>query len=236
MLLGMENLVKLQEMDSEILSLQKFVSILPEDLMQKEARLEELHASLSSLETQLESAKTEIATVKVDLEASQTLFDGAEVKKGNVHNSKEYEAALREIDSLSASIATLTERNENLGATIKSLSEELGGFDSEKESLQSEVDAARATYEKGVAKSKSRLEKVQAERDAFVDTIPKPVLSKYSRLMKKYSHAVVPLEGEFCSGCSIQLTPQSVVEVRRANSVTKCLNCGCYLYNPSEAK
>lgn len=237
MLLGMENLVKLQGMDSEILELQKFVSVSPEDLMQKEKRLEELHASLSTLETQLKDAKTEIASVTIDLESSQALFDAAEVKKGNVHNSKEYEAALREIDALSTTIDTLSTRSKELTTTINTLTEELSGFDGEKGTLQNEVDAAREAYEKGVAKSQSRLDKVQLERDKFVESIPKPVLSKYNRLMQKHSCAVVLLEGEFCSGCSIQLPPQSVVEIRRGNSVTKCLNCGCFIYcNPDDAK
>lgn len=234
MLLNMENLVKLQKLDAEILELQRFVSRRPADLKEGEDKLEALQQSLSSLETQLGDAKAELSEVKVSLESSQSLFEGAEVKKGNVHNSKEYEAALREIDSLSETMATLSTRKDELEGIISTVSEELSGFDSEKATLQGVVDAARAAYEEGVAKSRSRLESVESERIGFVDSIPKPLLSKYNRLMKKYAHAVVPLEGDFCSGCSIQLTPQSVVEVRRGNSVTKCLNCGCYLYNDAD--
>ncbi len=229
--LDMENLVKLQNLDSEITTLEKFVSVSPSDLLEKETKLEELHNSLSSLKTQLQDATEELTTVKNELESSQTLFEGAEVKKGNVHNSKEYEAALREIDSLSTTIANLTTRKNNLEKSVATFTEELSSFDNENETLQKEVDTARTSYEKSVSSSQSKLNKLLTQRDQLAPEIPKPILSKYTRLLKKFPLAVVPLEGEFCSGCSIQLTPQSVVEVRRGNTVTKCLNCGCYIYS-----
>ncbi len=229
--LDMENLVKLQNLDSEIASLEKFVSVSPSDLMEKEAKLEELHSSLNSLKTQLQDATDELTTVKTELDSSQTLFEGAEVKKGNVHNSKEYEAALKEIDYLNTTIANLATRKNDLEKTVKTVTEELSSFDNENETLQKEVDTARTSYEKSVSSSRDKLNKLQKQRDQLAPEIPKPILSKYARLLKKFPLAVVPLEGEFCSGCSIQLTPQSVVEVRRGNTITKCLNCGCYIYS-----
>ena len=229
--LDMDKLIKLQSLDASIKDLDAFVSVPPVDLLEKEDRLKGLLDSLSSLDILLKESNTELVAVKANLESSQSMHDSAHSKKGNVNNSKEYEAALREIDTLGETILKLEARKEELDTVVESTSKELSTFDDEKGKLQSEVDSSRISYESSIASSRERLAALNKEHNAFIVDIPKQILSKYNRLKSKYGDSVVALQDTFCSGCSMQLTPQSIVEIKRSNAVTKCMNCGRYLYD-----
>ena len=62
--------------------------------------------------------------------------------------------------------------------------------------------------------------------------IPKPILSHYDRLTDKGKKGVALLRNQTCSGCHMRVPVGVVLDLKHADDVCLCENCGRYLYLP----
>jgi len=60
--------------------------------------------------------------------------------------------------------------------------------------------------------------------------IPAQILGHYDRLMVRGKKGIVPLRGQTCSGCHMQVPLAVVMTLMKAADVQLCDNCGRYLY------
>ena len=74
------------------------------------------------------------------------------------------------------------------------------------------------------------------ERDQVTGNVPRPILSIYNRVRKgKGGSAVVAVKKRACGACYKALTPKKVQEIRKADKILTCDNCGRMLFWDSEA-
>lgn len=62
--------------------------------------------------------------------------------------------------------------------------------------------------------------------------IPKPILDHYDRLGDRGKKGVAPLRNQICTGCHIGVPVAVVMNLKHAEDVCMCENCGRYLYLP----
>jgi len=60
--------------------------------------------------------------------------------------------------------------------------------------------------------------------------IPAQILGHYDRLMVRGKKGIVPLRGQTCSGCHMQVPLAVVMTLMKATDIQLCDNCGRYLY------
>ena len=69
------------------------------------------------------------------------------------------------------------------------------------------------------------------ERSGIGQTISRPILSVYERVRKgKGGAAVIVVKKRACGACYKALTPKKVQEVKRADRIHTCDNCGRLLF------
>ena len=74
-----------------------------------------------------------------------------------------------------------------------------------------------------------------SERDQVTGSVPKPILSIYNRVRKgKGGSAVVAVKRRACGACYKALTPKKVQEIRKADKILTCDNCGRMLFWDNE--
>ena len=62
--------------------------------------------------------------------------------------------------------------------------------------------------------------------------IPKPILDHYDRLGDRGKKGVAPLRNQTCAGCHIGVPVAVVMNLKHAEEICMCENCGRYLYLP----
>ena len=81
------------------------------------------------------------------------------------------------------------------------------------------------------AKLKSDRAAEVADHEKHAGAIAEDVLDNYKRLFQsKNGMAVVGLVDEVCQGCHMKVVKSTVVEVKGANRLAHCENCGRILY------
>lgn len=64
--------------------------------------------------------------------------------------------------------------------------------------------------------------------------IPLPILNHYDRLRVRGKKGVAPVKHQTCTGCHVQVTRATVINLMHGDDVQACENCGRYLYLPAE--
>lgn len=68
-------------------------------------------------------------------------------------------------------------------------------------------------------------------RKKLADQLDKRTLTLYERVRSRYGRAVVPVEGQICLGCFMNLPTRNIgAEMERQARVEICENCGRILY------
>ena len=96
---------------------------------------------------------------------------------------------------------------------------EVKRFDAEKAKVDAAIDGLKA----------SRANMAKDRPPLFVG-LPPEALAIYERVVKVRGNAVVPLEGEYCSGCLERLTRNDIYAVQNLSRIVQCKSCLRILY------
>jgi uncharacterized protein len=227
----LEILLKLQELDIEISGLRSEHDAIPVRIGELEQNYEQLKQELEKQESAHKAAKL----TSRDAESKIALLDSSATKfkqhLTTVKTNREYSALLTEIE------AVKREKDELEDRVLKKMDE------TEKTAVQIEENRARlAESGKACGKDREELAKRMKElegemavrvqkRSNLTIRISQPLLSLYERIMRsRIRLAVVPLHNGSCGGCYAMIPLQKVADIRKADRIHTCDNCGRILY------
>lgn len=224
-------LVELQNITAEIHELMLRKVDLPKEINRVEDEL-------VTIEKELEENRQKLETLKAEHKAKETVLkngiENSKKAKGRlleVKTNKEYEATLKEID-------TINEKNSNIEDEIIHMLEEVDrvGTDlKEKESENASRQSARETNLRKIQEEQesigSTLENVLKKRDKVRSRIKENLLKKFDVIRdRKNGVAVVSVWKEICSGCHMNIPPQMYNELQRNENLMVCPHCGRIVY------
>jgi len=205
------------------------------DLPQGMNRISE---ELEDIERELKEDEQRVETLKANHKAKETALKNniEQVKKAKsrlleVKTNKEYEAILKEIDTLHEKnsviedeIIHVLEETDRVGAILKAKERETAGRHSKGESEMRKM-------EKELNSIDSELEKILKRRDAVRNTTKASVLKKFDIIKdRKSGHTVVPVWKAVCSGCHMNIPPQMYNELQRNDRLMLCPHCERIIY------
>ena len=224
---SLHHLLKIQEIPKEINALHQSQVEYPREI--------------TTLETELETARDQLDAQQQnrgELEKNRRaleLYLGAIEADLKKHQDRLYEVKTnKEYDALQIEIATLQDRKDDCETAILDSIEQLEeiaahlGEDEKyyreiKQDRQKRIDELTTSLN-STEKNVSGWEKKRAALEPHVDP---QLLGLYNRIRKvvRGGIAVVPVHKGACGGCYRQLSPQRLVEVKRADSILRCDNC-----------
>lgn len=137
---------------------------------------------------------------------------------------REIEQAAKQLDSMEESSIASLDEVELLKNEVKSLVAQISTLEESFEKLGQET-------EERIGQINLRLEELLGEKAALLTGIDRNWIIQYERIADRYpGQAIVALNGSSCSGCFMQLGPQVVVEVMRADKLVVCRSCHRILY------
>ena len=224
---SLHHLLKIQEIDKEITALHQSQVDYPLEIATLETELKTARDQLDAQQQNREELQKNRRALELDLGAIE-----ADLKK---HQDRLYEVKTnKEYDALQIEIATLQDRKDDCEIAILDRIEqieEIAAQLGEDEKYYGEIKQDR---QKRIDELTTQLNSLEEnvrdweEKRAVIEPVVDPkLLTLYNRIRKgvRDGVAVVPVHKGACGGCYRQLSPQRLVEVRRANSILRCDNC-----------
>ncbi len=231
----MKVLAELRDLDKDTDRLSERAQVIPREL-------DRLDKALAVHQEMLDEEERHLADLRLDRTNAENEIQNAKKKRREfenaqvwIRNNQEYQANLREIESMKEKIKLYDERaleillqEEDVVKQIERLkqvvAEEKRKHDEVADRLKAELNVVRR-----------ELAEKDAERQKAADRLSGPLRTKYERIRRsKGDLAIVGIEGGACGGCGYALPPQKLQEVRRNRDIILCEGCGRILVAPSE--
>jgi hypothetical protein len=226
-----ENLIKLQEAETEIVRLK---DVLTKVEKEKEKLTTKLNQFGKALEKNKENFLT-TATACRDIEKEIQVVDDRIIKSNEklrmVKTNKEYNLFLREVDDnkkrkdvLETELLEYLDEKEEMEKIVQ---------ESEKEFnlLRDQIEAEQENIEKKTKDDRELLDEYFARQNDIGKILEPSLMKRFAKISKMNNgSAVVSVENAVCMGCFMNIPPQLYIEVQRGNSLISCPQCSRILY------
>lgn len=224
-------LIELQKTESEMGKINLKCKALPEEIAKLDEAFKKYQLGVEENRKDVEEVNKNRLEKEEKLRRGQETLKRAKERLSEVKTNKEYQAVLKEIESVE-------EKNGEMEDEIISLLEKA---DRLKETLQIK-EKEMISYEQQYGVGKSKLEKELVSMDSALigcrrkgDELKKRIVE---HLLKKYEAikllnnglAVVPVWKEVCEGCHMKIPPQLYNEVHKLVELYTCPNCSRIIY------
>lgn len=240
MISELEALIKLQRIDARISELVRAREGFPATIASLEAHVKKAQDGLDALIKKHNDLLHEKKTIEAAISDAKAQLDKSQELLNTIKTNREYDAVHTQI--------------ENFKHIVSGGDAQLRNFDHEAEQLLRSIDNSKAELDKITSESGPKFAEIQsamdtmgssisqavAERDQLVALVPKSLLRTYDYILKRRKNGKVLsfVDGgnRTCSVCFKILEPQLINEIRKANKIITCQNCGSIFVWKDEAQ
>lgn len=224
-------LLRLQVIDYDLGELERSKEYLPDmmDNLQREIidareRFERATADLEAARIRQKHLELEIATREAGLQKFQQ-------QMMSIKTNKEYDALVAEIDGVKSAINKHeTELLETM-EVVKTLESSIVEFRERAVQIKENNEKQLSILKEKIESIGDKVQGKQVEREQLLVDVPRRIMSVYDRVRRgKGGAAIVAVKNRACSGCFKQLTPKKIQDIRRADGIFTCDNCGRLLF------
>jgi hypothetical protein len=226
----LEQLIRLQALESERDAARRTLDAIPGRREAIEARLAEREAAVASAKQRVTDNQVARRAIEKDLAVVQGRLSKFKDQLMEVKTNKEYTAMQHEIAAAAADVRrfedALLERMveaDELTSALKNEERELAVARTEVAGELAALDAEGAAVERS-------LEAAAGRRDALAKEMSADVLALFEQVRIKRGTAVVEARDGHCTVCHVRLRPQVYNQIRLNTEVHKCDSCGRVLY------
>ena len=224
-------LVKLQEIDNQLLELDQLKGDLPLQVRKLTSRTDQLDKSIIIVKARLKEIAVSIQRLQTLELERKTKTDKLQEQLYLVKTNREYDAFMAEIDHLKSEIdieelqeLELLEEKERLEEQLKLEKLQIVEF-------SNELNKQEKKLKKTIAGTEKEFEELTEIRETIVPGIDTRDLAVYDRIRKaRDGVAVVPIQNGACSGCFAHLTSKTIMEARSGQRLLTCSVCRRFLY------
>ena len=231
----LRSLLRLQELDLRIETCKARELEIPKQKSKFDVHKHRLAEELKEREKAVTNLQLEQRTCEGDIEQRNQQIAKYQQQLSAVKKNEEYTALLNEIETAKKQIGIKEERIISLMIEIDDAKARLVGdkkrIEGELKNIDSQCKSIDVELEEAI-KARAGLEQ---ERIPVMESIEGATLTRYQRIRisKKTGPALVPMNGEICTGCNMALPPQIANEVLdpAKPKLHSCYHCGRMLYH-----
>ncbi len=227
----LEQLIKLQQIDSKIASIEGVIKNTPSQINAVKEKYEKAISGYNTIKEELDENKKNYIQLEKSLNEKKDSLMKAQNKLSSVQNTKEYESVIRELDFLKKTITEDELKVKEMMNLDFKYEAELSKSMELKDSLEKELSDASLSKSDEDKEMHDELEKLMAERGELASKIKKSSLMKYDRVRShRHNIGIASVKDEICNGCYMHIPPQLYVEVKKDESMHTCPHCQRILY------
>jgi hypothetical protein len=226
----LEQLIRLQALESERDTGRKAIDAVPARREAIEARLAEREGAVAAARQRVAENQAARRAIEKDLAVVQGRLSKFKDQLMEVKTNKEYTAMQHEIATATAEVRrfedALLERMveaDELTAALKADERELAAAKVETAKQVAALDAEQQSLERA-------LEEAGTRRNALAAEMSPDLLAQFEQVRVKRGTAVVEARDGHCTVCHVRLRPQVYNQIRLNTEIHKCDSCGRVLY------
>ncbi len=226
-----KKLVVLQEIDNEILDLEKNLSSVPKQLKELQEQFTTVKMNFDQIQEKIDLLQTQDKKLKDEIEDDGLKVEKRKNKLMQVENTKEYHAMMREMDALEKANRMREEEKAAVLEELKQQKEILTTTQEEMERLEEAIKKDEASLNKELASINKKLGGLRSKSEKLCKDISVQLLEQYNFIKKKLKHPVVAsISDAICNACHIKIPLQTYIEVQKGEFITTCPNCQRIIY------
>jgi len=228
-------LLKVQELDKEVVRLAEEIEKMQKKVEEKEAEvrmqkdnIEALHKEIGEL---LEDKKFKDELLNESVENLKKL----EKKAKSVTTEKQLNAINTEIEISRTNQDILEEKLLSIMGTIEEKEKAVKEMETSLDTAQRELDALKKATTENINQINGDINEIEERKKILYKDIDAKIIKRYEELNRwTKGTSVVPVRQGACYGCFMKITPQTLATVKETDEVVFCPNCGRILYWPEE--
>ncbi|MEY4298818.1 MAG: hypothetical protein RIR25_54 [Verrucomicrobiota bacterium] len=230
----LEKLLLLQERDQKLHSFLHEINGVPGEKATLQKELENAQKHLENDKGRATQIEVERKRLEVEADGKRTQIAKYRTQQFETRKNEEFAALKHEIERAESDISTIEDRELDLMQEFEDLKPVIAAADQKYAAEKVRVSTLMKTADDKVGVLQGRADELRVERDAIAAEVrasDEDLLDLYEKLFRtKMGRAVVPLEGNHCSGCHMTVTPATLRDARVATSVVSCEQCGRIVY------
>jgi predicted nucleic acid-binding Zn-ribbon protein len=224
----LDNLVKLQKIDSKRDELVKVRGALPEEVMDLEDEIVGYQTRVDKQNQELADHEGNIESNRVAIKDAEKLIKKYEEQQMNVRNNREYDAITKEIELQQLEIQILEKRIKESFAKIDLKKEEIAITQDILTERTKDLESKKSELEVITQESEDDEKKLLKDREKASKNVEDRLLKSYNKVRNNMRNglAVVSVKRGACGGCFNVVPPQKQAEIREKKKVIVCEHCG----------
>lgn len=227
-------LEKIQEIDLKIRVLNQRKSDVPKELLEFDKKLTLIVKRIADLELQKTDFGKVLKQSVAALELNSERMGRTHKKLEDVGNSREFQAATKEVDQLKRVNDDIQIQKEKTNTQIQEIDGKIAALQNERADLQQSRDQKAQEINTVVSQLDQDLGQFQNQRQEYIVGVDRSILTRYDRVREaREGLGLVPAVSGRCSGCNMMILPQLYNQLHRAQELIDCPNCKRILFIPS---
>lgn len=219
-------LVDLQRVDDAIFLVRQELKQAPQEVEALTRQFKGLEDQKNRILDKLQHLTEQQKRLDGDIEDDTVRLKKSKTKLMQVGNTREYQAMMREMDTMEKQNHSREEERSVLHEELAYQQAQLAEAEAAWTSAREELTEKEANLEKRLQEANIKLADLEKTRSNTGSEVPAPVLARYEFIRRRLEHPViVPVENGICSGCHIAIPPQTFIELQRGQQILSCPNC-----------
>ena len=224
----LDNLLKLQKIDSKIFELKQVRGALPDEIEDLEDELVGYNKRLEKFNDDIENKTKDIEDFKNKTSEAKKLIKKYKDQQMNVRNNREYDAISKEVESQELDtkifVKKSAENEENIEAIKVKIKETKKIIKESNVVLKSK----KADLDVLSGESQDEEKKLDTLKKKASKKIESSLLLSYEKLVERQRNglAVVKVQRGACGGCFNVVPPQRQAEIKEKKKIILCEYCG----------
>lgn len=231
-----KKLVTLQDIDLKIYNFQQKKDVeIPAQLDKIKNELDKDKQALENYSKALQELQVAKKNKDLDLASKEETLKKFQCQLYQLKTNKEYQAKLLEIATAKTDISLLEEEVLKFLDNIETAQQKLNDQKEKFAQKENENKGKRNVLFNEAKEIEINIKTLQDKRIVFIREINKQILSKYEELLKpRAGLAIVPVNTQTCGACFINVTHQTINEIKMYSHLILCSSCVRILYIPED--
>ena len=231
MIESIEVLKRLQSLKSKINELKEYQERREQDVWKKRTQIEDKGALAEKKHEEKIAVQKEIDKKELDLKSNEGAITKYNVQLNSIKTNKEYSVLISEIGSKKADMSILEDEILDTMSRLEIANQEYEKATKELRNEEESLNGLIKSVDADIQEADIEIEKIKNEQKKYIDLLDEHSLKNYNRLSNiKGGNAIVPVIGNVCGGCSMNVTTQTLNELMGGEDLVFCLSCSRILY------
>jgi predicted nucleic acid-binding Zn-ribbon protein len=222
---GLQHLLELQRLDTEIAKRQEVLAALPAKRKQGDEALAAAEVRLEAAREQLQSVELGQRSAESALQDQEALLQKLEGQQFQVKDNTAYTALLSEMERAKEAISECETRILEEMEAIEAGRQGLADSEANERDTRANVERERVEFAGRQQKLETELAALEAERAQVGPQLDAKILAVYERVAARRHPALAFVSGEVCKGCRVGIPAQNYLEIIKGERLITCESC-----------